>query len=581
MRTHTCGDLNLHCVGKNVALCGWMHVRRDHGGKIFIDLRDRYGITQVVFDPSVSKKAHEQAEKIGREFVLRITGKVRVRPEGMKNSELSTGEIEVVAESVSVLAASDTPRLDVDDRLVAGEDLRLKYRYLDLRRPAMQKNLIARHKAAMAVREYLSKNNFVEVETPLFVKHTPGGARVFKVASRTHPGKFYSLPESPQLYKQLLMVAGLDRYFQLAKCCRDEDLRADRQVEFTQIDIEASFISQDELLTLLEGLVAFVFYKVKGLKIALPLPRLTFYEAMSRFGSDKPDLRFGMELKEVTDVVKSCSFSIFRTAVENKGVVFALKIDKGARYTRGDIEELTKVAVDAGLPGLGWVKVGKTFEGSIAKYLDLHVQEDIKRITQSSEGDLICFSAGEFELACSALGSVRLFVAKKEHLIPEGYAFCWVVDFPLFEWNKDEQKWQARHHIFSHPREEDLDLLEKDPSKVRGLLHDCVLNGVEIGGGSIRINTRELQARVLKVTGMSLEDVEKTFDFLLEAFRYGAPPHGGIAFGFDRMCALLQGTDDIREVIAFPRTKAAENPLDGSPQEWTEQWLKELHLKLR
>ncbi|MDP6293666.1 MAG: aspartate--tRNA ligase [Candidatus Woesearchaeota archaeon] len=582
MRTHTCGELTDKEIDKEVTLCGWLHSSRDHGGLIFIDLRDRYGITQIVFDPVQSKDVHKEAETWGREFVLKVTGKVRERPKGMQNKDIGTGQVEVLITKAEVLSKSATPKIDIADRTVAGEELRLKYRYLDLRRPTMLRNMKMRHATSQAVRSYLCQHNFMEIETPFFVKHTPGGARVFKVASRANPGKFWALPESPQMYKQLLMVAGMDRYFQIVKCFRDEDLRQDRQPEFTQIDIEMSFINQDQLLTLMEGMMAHIFKEVKGMTLKTPFQRMTWKEALDQYGSDKPDTRFEMKLQDVSEVVKKSDFSIFKTTLEKNGVVYAINVKDGAKLSRKQIDKLTDVAKESGLPGLGWLKLTKEFEGVIAKFMDGHVQEDLKKATDCHEGDLLLFSAGDFEVATTALGNVRLAVAKMLDLIPKDkYNFLWVLDFPAFEYSEEEQGWAARHHIFTRPTDETVDMCEKDPALVLSHAHDIVLNGVEVGGGSIRIHDRELQARVLKVIGLTMEQAEKRFDFLLEAFRYGAPPHGGIAIGYDRLVALLCGETDIREVITFPRTKAMESPLDNSPQDWEEKWLKEVHLKLR
>ncbi len=578
LRTHTCGELTKKEDKKEVSLCGWVNSRRNHGGIIFIDLRDRYGFTQVVLDP----KKIPEAEKLRREWCIKVTGMVRPRPEGMTNTKLKTGEIEVNSTTLEILNESEVPPFEIDDRIEANEDLRLKYRYLDLRRPIMQERLLFRHKTAQATREYLSSQNFLEIETPLLVKTTPGGARVFKVPSRTHQGKFYALPESPQMYKQLLMVAGCDRYFQLARCLRDEDLRIDRQPEFTQIDVEMSFIDREDMYTLIEGLLQNIFKKVINKEIKLPFQRLTYQEAMSKYGSDKPDLRFNLELKEVTEIMKNSEFSIFKSTIEKKGVVYCLNAKACGKFTRTEIEELIELAKIHHLPGLAWIKVeANKLESSIVKYVPEKVQKELIKAVDAKENDLLLFAADQFEKAVNALGQVRLHIASKLKLIdPKEYKFCWITDFPLFEWNQDINAWQAKHHIFTMPLEEDIKYLEKDPAKVRGKLYDIVLNGVEIGGGSIRIHRKDIQTKVLEVTGLSYEEAEKKFDFLLNAFRYGSPPHGGIAIGFDRLTALLCGINDIREVIAFPKNKSAENPMDDAPQDWTQEFLKELNLKL-
>ncbi len=578
MRSHTCGQLNKDTIDKEVVLCGWVDTRRDHGGVIFIDLRDRHGKTQVVFDPKTSAECHKSAEHLGREWVLKISGSVRARPEGMTNSKMPTGEIEVVAKQLEVLSRADTPPIEIDDEKPAGEDIRLQYRYLDLRRPVMQNRLMMRHKAAQAARSHLSDNGFCEIETPMLVKTTPGGARVFKVPSRVHPGKLFALPESPQMYKQLLMVSGMDRYFQFARCLRDEDLRADRQPEFTQIDLEMSFIEESDIHNIIEGLIAKVWKSCLDVDITLPFPKLTWKDALSRFGSDKPDTRFGLEFVDVSQIMAKSEFSVFKSVLEKNGMVFCLNAKK-SEFTRKDIEDFTAIAKQAGLGGLAWIRVtDQGLESSITKYIPAPVQEELSAAVKAEKGDTLFFAADEFEKAALGLGSVRLEAGRRLKLIPEGkYNFLWVVDFPLFE--KSGESWSARHHIFTHPKVEDIPLLEKDPGAVRSKAYDIVLNGVELGGGSIRIHDRELQKRTLAVTGLTIEDAERKFDFLLHAFQYGAPPHGGIALGFDRLCALLTGMNDIREVIAFPRTKNAENPMDSSPQEWTTDWLRELYLR--
>jgi len=581
-RTHTCGELTKKELQKEVVICGWVHTRRDHGGKIFVDLRDRYGITQAVFDPSHNKQAHEAAQHIGREWVLQITGHVRLRPQGMTNTKIVTGEIEVLCDNLQVLDQAETPPFEVDDRTIPSEDLRLLHRYLDLRRPAMQQRLLIRHQAAQATREYLTNQNFMEIETPMLVRTTPGGARVFKTPSRVHPGKFFALPESPQTYKQLLMISGCDRYFQLARCMRDEDLRADRQPEFTQIDLEMSFVDEKDVQDIIEGMIKHIYKKVINVDVPIPFQRMTYHDAMNKYGSDKPDLRFGLEFIDVTDTVKHSDFGIFKSIADKKGKVFCLNAKGAGKFTRTEIEELIEIAKLYKLPGLAWMKaIGKNvLEGSIVKYFQANIQAQLITQTNAQEGDLLLFAADEWEKAATALGQVRLAVGKKLNLIKEEYKFCWIIDFPMYEWNEEINNWQAKHHIFTHPKEEDMDKLETAPGEVRAKAYDCVLNGVELGGGSIRINRKDTQARVLHVIGLEYEEAEKRFDFMFRAFKYGVPPHGGIAIGFDRFVALMCGLNDIREVIAFPRDKASTNPLDGSPQEWTPEFLKELHLKL-
>ncbi len=521
MRSHSCGELTKKDLAKEVVLCGWVDVRRDHGGVVFIDLRDRYGKTQVTFDPKHSAEAHKAAEKIGREWVVRVQGAVRERPAGMANKNMATGEIEVIVSHVDILNQSDTPPLEVDDRVSTSEDIRMTYRYLDLRRPSMQRKLLLRHNAAQAARAFLSSQSFMEIETPMFVKTTPGGARVFKVPSRVHPGKFFALPESPQMYKQLLMVSGCDRYFQLARCMRDEDLRADRQIEFTQIDLEMSFIEEQDIQDLVEGLLKQVWKKTLNMDITTPFQRLTFHEAVGRYGSDKPDLRFGLEFVDMTKVLANTEFSVFRSAIDKKGIVLCLNAKK-ANFTRKDIDELTEVAKTHKLGGLAWIRVaaGGKLESSIVKYLTDDVQKEIITASGAEEGDILFFAAGPFEKTAMGLGQVRLEVGKRLKLIKEGeFKFCWVVDFPAYEWNEDTERWQARHHIFTSPKDDHVEKLESDPGAVLSKAYDVVANGVELGGGSIRIHRKDVQTRCLQVIGLTYEEAQKKFDFLMPFFR--------------------------------------------------------------
>ena len=581
-RTHTCGELTKKELQKEATLCGWVHTRRAHGGLVFIDLRDRYGGTQVVFDPSHNKEVHKNAEHLGREFVLQVKGHVRMRPAGMANSKLITGEIELLADSLEILNRAETPPFEIDDRNVAAEELRLKYRYLDLRRPTMQSNLLLRPKEMQAVREFMSSQSFMEIETPMLVKTTPGGARVFKAPSRTHPGTFFSLPESPQIYKQLLMVSGCDRYFQMARCMRDEDLRADRQCEFTQIDLEMSFVDMDDVLAIGEGIIKHVFKKVLSVDIPTPFQKMTFHDAMTKYGSDKPDLRFGLELVEVTDIVKHSDFGVFKSVVDKKGRVFCLKAPGCGNFSRGEIEEMIDIAKLHKLPGLAWMKAenGK-LESNIAKYFSEALQKQLITAIDAKDGDLLLFSADQYEKAANALGQVRLHLGRKLNLIKDGqWKFLWVVDFPMYEWNDEANQWAARHHIFTRPHDDDWDKLETNPAAGRGKLYDIVLNGVELSSGSIRIHSKDMQERVLKDIGLTYKEATKQLYCLLEAFKYGAPPHGGMAIGFDRLVALMGGQNDIREFIAFPRNKSTDNPLDGSPQPWTPEFLKDYSLKL-
>ncbi len=575
LRTHTCGELTKKEAGKTAILCGWAHSRRDHGGIIFIDLRDRYGVTQVVFDPSHKKEVHAEAEKIGREFVIRVKGTVRKRPEGMKNPDLQTGEIEVLSDELEVLNPSDTPPIEIDDRINASEDTRLKYRYLDLRRPIMQSRLIFRHKITEAVREYFSKNHFIEIETPLLIRSTPEGARDYVVPSRVHPKKFYALPQSPQIYKQILMISGFDRYFQIARCLRDEDLRADRQPEHTQIDLEVSFVEQKDVMHLVEGMYKHVFKKTMGIELDDFLV-LTYDESMERFGTDKPDLRFGIELIDVTETAKNSEFNVFREAETVKCINFEKEL------TRNEIDQLIDWSKEQGAKGLAWMKVeGKKLESSIAKYFPQQIQNELLEKTKAKKGVLL-FIADKKAKTNEILSKLRNKLAQEHGLIkPNEFRFCWVTDFPMFEWKEDENKWDFNHNPFCMPKKEHLDIMEKSPEKTYSDLYDVVLNGIEMGSGAIRINRPEIQERVFKVVGIDKETAKEKFGFLLEAYKYGGPPHGGMGLGLDRLVALMQGFNDIREVIAFPKTKAAECPMDGSPSEIDEKQLKELHLQLK
>ncbi|MBI2137124.1 aspartate--tRNA ligase [Candidatus Woesearchaeota archaeon] len=574
LRTHTCGELSAKEAGKNTKLAGWVKTRRDHGGVIFLDLRDRYGITQVVFEPSHNKALHASAEHIGREWVIAVEGKIRHRPEGMVNGKMATGEIEILADKLEIITKAEVPPIEIEDETEANDETRLKYRYLDLRRPVMQKRLLFRSRAAMVVREYFAKNNFIEIETPLLVRSTPEGARDYIVPSRVHAGKFYALPQSPQLYKQILMIAGFDRYFQLAKCLRDEDLREDRQPEHTQIDFEISFADEKDIMTLVEGLYKHLFKEMLGIQLKTPFRVITHSEAIKKYGSDKPDLRFGMELADVTDIVKKTEFKTFAAEEQIKCVVAEKDI------SRNEIDELIGWAKENGAKGLAWMKATEHgLESSITKYFDKDAQNKIIEITKARKGMTLFFIADNKKKTAEILGKLRLELGKRLGLVKEGFEFCWVVDFPLFEWNEEENRWEAAHHMFTSPKPEHLDMLEKAPEKVLGNLYDLVLNGTELGSGSIRINNPELQERVMKVIGLDKKQAEQKFGFLLEAYRYGAPTHGGMGIGFDRTVTLMQGLHDIREAVAFPKNKKAESPMDGSPNEVEDKQLRELHIK--
>ena len=573
-RTNTCGELTKHSLKKSVVLNGWVHTRRDHGGVIFIDLRDRYGLTQVVINPD--NKHFKTAEKIRREDVLEVSGTIRERPKGMKNPNMVTGEIEVIVKDLEILNKAETPPIEVDDRIEASEDMRLKYRYLDLRRPVMQNRLIIRHKAAQAAREYLNSQDFLEIETPLLIRATPEGARDYVVPSRLHQGQFFSLPQSPQLYKQILMVSGMDKYYQLARCLRDEDLRADRQPEFTQIDIEQSFVDVDDIIETCEGMIKHIWKKAIGTNVKIPFPRLTYKEAMDKYGIDKPDIRFELELIDVTDLAKKSDFNVFKNAELVKC------INPEGDFSRKDLDELEQLAESYGAKGLAWMKVtDKGLESSIVKFFSPALQKELLKKTKTKKGSVLLFVADKWAVCNDVMARLRLDLGKKLKLINEKeFSFVWIVDFPLFEWGEENGRWAPMHHIFSMPKDECVKYLEKDPSKVLGKLYDLALNGAELGGGSIRIHKKDLQERVLKVIGLDYSEAEKRFGFLLNAFKYGAPPHGGIAFGLDRIASLLCGFNDIREVMAFPKNKAAECLMDSCPSQIDEHQLKELRINI-
>jgi len=579
LRSNSCGDLSGKSVGKKVKLCGWVHTRRDHGGVIFIDLRDRYGLTQIVFDPSFSKNCHSDGDKLRREDCIQISGTVKKRKKGMENKKLKTGEVEVFVSDLKILNKSKVPPIEVDDRIVANDDVRLKYRYLDLRRPVMQNNLLMRAKAAQATREYLTKEGFAEIETPFLVKATPEGARDFIIPSRVNPGKFYALPQSPQLYKQILMVSGFDRYFQIARCMRDEDLRSDRQPEFTQIDLEMSFVDEDDIYAICEGAADSVTKSLTGKNIKLPLKRLSHKEAMDKYGIDKPDLRFGLELKDMTDLVNKSNFSVFKEVINKGGIAKCLPVDH--EFGRKELDSLIDFSVKQGAKGMAWLRINKDkLEGNIAKFFDDKIQKELIKKSGIKKGYML-FIADREKLANSALAALRNKLGKDLKLYKEGeFAYCWVTDFPLFEWDEDEQKWTPAHHMFTMPKEEHWDIIEKDPGKVVAKCYDLVLNGVELGSGSVRIHRKDIQQRVMNVVGFSKEEAEEKFGFLNDAFEYGAPVHGGFAFGFDRLVAILLGLEDIREVIAFPKNKNAQCPMDGSPSNVDIKQLKESHIKL-
>lgn len=581
LRTHTCGDLRDSDNGTTVTLCGWNQSRRDHGGKIFIDIRDRYGLTQLVFDPSIHQASHEAAEGLRREDVIQATGEVRLRGEGLENPNLDTGKVEVVVKELVILNKAETPPIEVDDHKPAGEDARMKYRYLDLRRPSMQHNFLVRHKAAQAARKYLSENGFLEIETPLLIKTTPEGARDYVVPSRVNPGQFYSLPQSPQLYKQILMYSGFDRYFQIARCLRDEDLRADRQPEHTQIDLEMSFCELEDLWTMWEGMVQSIF-KVVGKDVKTPFKRIPYSEAMEKYGSDKPDLRFCLELINVSDAVKGCEFGVFNSILEHGGIIKC--INPPADLSRKQIDELTSWSAQFGSKGLAWMKVtDKGLESNIVKYFPEPIQQQLLKVTGAQAGSTLLFVADKPNVVHDVLGRLRVRLGRDLNLYdPKDLNLLWVIDFPLFEWNYDEERWEMAHHMFCKPREEHIQYIESDPGKVICTQYDLVINGNEMGSGSIRITDPELQEKIIKVAGYTKEEAHERFGFLMEAFKYGAPPHGGMGLGIDRLVCILLEMDpiDIREVIAFPKNKNAQCPMDGSPSSITPHQLKELSLKI-
>ncbi|RKD34642.1 aspartate--tRNA ligase [Thermohalobacter berrensis] len=580
-RTHMCGNLRTDNIGEEVILMGWVQKRRDLGGLIFVDLRDTTGIVQIVFDKDVSKEAFDKADTIRSEYVLAVRGKVEKRQSVNKN--IPTGEIEVFVEELKILDEAETPPIYIKDDDDVSEAMRLKYRYLDLRKPLMQRNLKIRHKTAKVVREFLDENNFVEIETPMLTKPTPEGARDYLVPSRVNPGKFYALPQSPQIMKQLLMVSGMDRYYQIVKCFRDEDLRANRQPEFTQIDLEMSFVDVDDVIELNEKLIYKIFKEIKGIEIDLPIKRMSYNEAMERYGTDKPDLRFGFELKNITDIVKNSQFKVFSGTIKNGGEVRGINIKGYAdNFSRKDISKLENYARTYGAKGLAWIKINNDgISSPIAKFLG---EEELNKIIERMDGeagDLLLFVADKQSVVFDSLGHLRIEVAKQLDIIDEDdYKLVWVVDFPLFEYDEEEDRYVAKHHPFTHPVDEDIELLETEPEKVRAKAYDIVINGDEIGGGSIRINNSELQKRMFKALGFSMEEARNKFGFLLDAFKYGTPPHGGIAYGFDRLIMLLTGSDNIRDVIAFPKTQNATSLLTDAPSEVSIEQLEELHIKL-
>jgi len=583
-RTHSCNALTAADDGIEVVLMGWVQRRRDHGGLIFVDLRDREGLTQVVFNPKINPDTHIKAGVLRDEYVIAVRGLVNLRPEDMINPNLPTGEIEVLVEELHLLNSSKTPPFELEDYKVdISEALRLKYRYLDLRRPSVMKNILFRHRAAQVTREFLNGQGFIEVETPILTKSTPEGARDYLVPSRVQPGQFFALPQSPQLFKQLLMMAGLERYYQLCRCFRDEDLRADRQPEFTQIDIEMAFITEADIYQVVEGLMVALFRELKGLDLQPPFPRLTYQECLDRFGLDRPDTRFGLELKDITDLVVDSEFRQFRDVVDRGGIVKALNGRGLAKLSRKDLDGLIDLAGVYGARGLAWVKLQnqRAWQSPLAKFFPEPVKAAINGHLEAEEGDLLLFVADVPLVACTAMGQVRLHLAEREGLIAEDtFNLVWVTDFPMLEYDNETRRYAAMHHPFTAPKEEDLHLLETDPGRVRARAYDLVLNGTEIGGGSIRINRRDIQQQVFQALKIGTEEAEEKFGFLLEALEYGAPPHGGVAFGFDRLVAILCGAKSIREVIAFPKTQKAACLVTKAPSPVSLEQLLELGLRV-
>lgn len=589
-RTHHCGLLRPEHIGQEVALCGWVNSYRDHGNLVFVDLRDRSGLVQIVFDPECDADSHQLARTLRCEWVIACEGKVRARGAGLENPKLDTGQIEVVIHRLTVLNTAKTPPFDPDNAEQVNEELRLAYRYIDLRRRSMQKRLQVRHRVAKIARDYFDQQGFWEVETPMLGKSTPEGARDFLVPSRLCKGMFYALPQSPQLFKQILMVAGCERYFQIVRCFRDEDPRADRQAEFTQIDVEMSFVTADDVMTVNERLIARIFQEILGVQVPLPVPRMTYQQAMEEYGIDRPDLRFEMKLKDISDIAAACSFKVFTDAVQKGGIVKGLCAPGGGKYSRSDIEKtLTDFVTDLGAKGLAWFKVapsesghGLELKSNLVKFFTPEQQQEILRRFEAKADDLILLVADKPAIVNKALAPLRVRLGKELGLIKENdFRFTWVVDFPLFEWNEEEKRYDSMHHPFTAPVPEDLPKLDTDPAHIRSQAYDLVVNGSEVGGGSIRIHQPAVQAKVFDLLKITRQQAEERFGFFLKALEYGAPPHGGIAFGLDRLVMLLTGTDNIRDVIAFPKTQRGQCLLTGAPSDVDPAQLQELNLRVQ
>ncbi|GKU81397.1 aspartate--tRNA ligase [Niallia sp. NCCP-28] len=582
-RTYFCGEVTEAAIGEKVVLKGWVQRRRDLGGLIFIDLRDRTGIIQIVFNPEANKEALAIAEKVRNEYVLDIKGTVVARQEGTVNDNLKTGKVEVIVDSITILNESKTPPFTIEDKTEVAEDVRLKYRYLDLRRPVMFETFKMRHQVTKVMRDFLDAEGFLDIETPILTKSTPEGARDYLVPSRVHEGEFYALPQSPQIFKQLLMVSGVERYYQIARCFRDEDLRADRQPEFTQLDIETSFMSQEDIMGMMEQMMSKIMKEVKGIEISLPIARMPYDEAMSRYGSDKPDTRFDMELVNLSEIVKDSSFKVFAQAVETGGQVKAINVKQGSdKYSRKDIDALTEFVKVYGAKGLAWLKAEEDgLKGPIAKFISEEEQKGLESALAIESGDLLLFVADKTNVVADALGALRLKLAKELGLIDETkFNFLWVTDWPLFEFDEEEGRFYAAHHPFTMPQREDLELLDTNPKQVKAQAYDIVLNGYELGGGSLRIFEKDIQEKMFEKLGFTKEEAYEQFGFLLDAFEYGTPPHGGIALGLDRLIMLLSGRTNLRDTIAFPKTASASCLLTNAPSEVSEVQLADLHLAL-
>jgi len=586
MRSHYCGQVNETLIGKEVAVAGWVHRRRDHGGVIFVDLRDREGLLQIVFDPD-AKEVFANAERLRGEYCVRISGLVRARPGSTANASLASGQVELLARELEILSRSETPPFHHDE--VTNEELRLKYRYLDLRRDVMQQRLRLRHRVTQAMRAYLDENGFIDIETPMLTKATPEGARDYLVPSRTHPGQFFALPQSPQLFKQLLMMGGFDRYYQIVRCFRDEDLRAERQPEFTQLDIETSFMSEEQIMQAMEDMMLHLFKRVLNVDLPKPFPRLTYAESMRRYGSDKPDLRVPLELVDVADLVRGSDFKVFSGPASNpNGRVAALRVPQGGqKLSRKEIDDYSAFVGRYGAKGLAYIKVNEKAKGReglqapILKFLSDEAIAGILERTGAADGDLIFFGADTTKVVNDAMGALRLKVGHDQGLAQTGWRPMWVVDFPMFEWDADSKRWMALHHPFTAPREDDAAALRADPANALSKGYDMVLNGSEIGGGSVRIHRTEMQSAVFDLLGIGPEEAQQKFGFLLDALKYGTPPHGGIAFGLDRVVMFMAGTDSIRDVIAFPKTQTAADLLTNAPTPVSDEQLKELHIRVK